>query len=168
MRPIKATLLYIVKDGRVLLVYKKRGHGEGKWNGIGGKIANGETPLEGIIREAKEEVGIEVRDVRLNGIIYFYNVYGKDWWVCVFKSSEFEGNVSESEEVFPKWFEFSEIPYDDMWEDDKEWLPHLLRGGYFIGNYYFEGDKLVKSELNLVSEEDLLKEYQIFVSEGVK
>uniref|UniRef100_A0A7V4E4M4 Oxidized purine nucleoside triphosphate hydrolase n=1 Tax=candidate division WOR-3 bacterium TaxID=2052148 RepID=A0A7V4E4M4_UNCW3 len=165
MRSVKATLLYIIKDGRVLLVYKKRGHGEGKWNGIGGKIADGENPLECVIREAREEVGIEVGDIRLHGIIYFYNVYGKDWEVCVFRTSSYEGDISESEEVFPKWFEFSEIPYNDMWEDDKEWLPHLIRGDYFIGNYYFEGDKLVKSELNLVSEEDLLKEYQIFVSD---
>jgi len=162
MKPIKATLLYIVKEGKILLVYKKRGHGEGKWNGIGGKIADGESPVEGVIREAKEEVGIDVTDIKLHGIIYFYNVYGKDWEVCVFRTSQFKGEISESEEVYPKWFDLSEIPYDEMWEDDREWLPHVIKGDYFIANYYFNEDKLIKSELNLVDEKELLREFSNF------
>ena len=52
----KAVLGFIVKDNQVLLAMKKRGFGEGWWNGAGGKIKEGETPLEAILREMQEDV----------------------------------------------------------------------------------------------------------------
>ena len=57
---IHATLLFIVRNGEILLIEKKRGIGAGKVNGPGGKIDPGETPLECIIRETREELGITV------------------------------------------------------------------------------------------------------------
>lgn len=154
MKPIKATLLYLIKEDEILLVYKKRGHGEGKWNGIGGKI-DGETPEECVIREAAEETSLRVSKFELCGIIYFYNVYGRDWDVFVFRGYEFEGTPVESEEVYPRWFKFSEIPYDEMWEDDREWLPSVIDGRYFIGEFHFNGVKLVRSEVKNLSKAEI-------------
>ena len=37
------TLLFVLKPGKVLLGYKKRGFGVGRWNGFGGKVQQGET-----------------------------------------------------------------------------------------------------------------------------
>ncbi|MGB9824550.1 MAG: 8-oxo-dGTP diphosphatase [Candidatus Hydrothermia bacterium] len=159
MKPIKATLLYLLRDGEILLVYKKRGHGEGKWNGIGGKLDN-ESVEECVKREVKEETGLEVLNFELCGIIYFYNVYGRDWDVFVFRGREFIGEPKETEEVIPKWFKVTEIPYEAMWEDDREWLPKLIEGKHFIGIYHFDGDKLVKSNLRIVSKVELQEEYQ--------
>lgn len=159
MKPIKATLLYLIRDGEILLVYKKRGHGEGKWNGIGGKI-DGETPEECVIREAAEETSLRVNKFELCGIIYFYNVYGRDWDVFVFRGEDFEGTPLESEEVFPKWFKFSDIPYEEMWEDDKEWLPHVIEGRYFMAEFHFDGDKLVHSKVMNLSKEEIQNIYQ--------
>ena len=39
---------------------KKRGFGEGKWNGFGGKVEEGETILQAALRELKEECGASV------------------------------------------------------------------------------------------------------------
>ncbi len=160
MMPVRATLLYILKGGKILLVYKKRGHGEGKWNGIGGKIEDGELPESCAAREAKEEVGIDVGKMELRGIIYFYNVYGRDWDVFVYSSEDYDGEIRESEEVLPKWFNFEDVPYDEMWEDDKEWLPVLIRGDYFLADYHFDGDKLINSNLRIVPHDALDEEYQ--------
>jgi len=55
---------YPVKDGKVLLIYKKRGLGEGLYNGVGGKVEDGESPEEAIVREAEEEIGIKVMEFR--------------------------------------------------------------------------------------------------------
>lgn len=44
------TLLFVLEPGRVLLGMKKRGFGEGRWNGFGGKVQGGETVEEGAIR----------------------------------------------------------------------------------------------------------------------
>ena len=50
-----ANLCFIVKDGRVLLIRKKRGLGAGKINGPGGRLEPGETTLAAAIRETQEE-----------------------------------------------------------------------------------------------------------------
>ena len=41
---VRATLLFVIQEGRILLIHKKRGFGRGKINGPGGKIESGETP----------------------------------------------------------------------------------------------------------------------------
>ena len=41
------TLLFLRRDGQILLAMKKRGFGEGKWNGVGGKVEPGETARHG-------------------------------------------------------------------------------------------------------------------------
>jgi len=159
MKPIIATLLYVLRGDEVLLVYKKRGHGQGKWNGIGGKLDN-ESPVECVVREAREEAGINIKNVELCGILHFFSVYERDWDVFVYRTDDFEGEPTESEEVIPKWFKISEIPYDEMWEDDREWLPLVFTGHYFVGNYSFNGDKLINSQLETVDLAELLEEYE--------
>ena len=37
------TLAFLLDGNRILLGFKKRGFGMGKWNGFGGKVENGET-----------------------------------------------------------------------------------------------------------------------------
>lgn len=44
------TLAFITKDGQILLGLKKRGFGEGKWNGFGGKTNSGETIANAAVR----------------------------------------------------------------------------------------------------------------------
>ena len=50
----------------------------GKWNGLGGKLENGETPEECAIREIYEESGLWVKDLHLKGIITFPAFDGED------------------------------------------------------------------------------------------
>ena len=63
----QATICEIIKDEKILLQYKAAGKfGEGKWNGPGGKIKPEETPLEGVIREVKEETTLTIA---LDGVV---------------------------------------------------------------------------------------------------
>jgi len=59
---IRATLMFIVRDGQVLLIDKLTGIGQGKVNGPGGKIDPNETAEEAIIRECQEELHITPLD----------------------------------------------------------------------------------------------------------
>ena len=56
----RTTLCLLIKDNKILLPIKKRGFGKGKNNGVGGKLEDGETELEAMIRETKEEIGVDV------------------------------------------------------------------------------------------------------------
>jgi 8-oxo-dGTP diphosphatase len=58
----------IEKDGQVLLVKRKNAHGAGSWAVPGGHLEFGETPEKCAIRETREEVGIEITDVRFVAI----------------------------------------------------------------------------------------------------
>lgn len=54
MDKLETTLCLLKKDDEILLAMKKRGFGEGKYNGVGGKIEKGETPEETMIRETRK------------------------------------------------------------------------------------------------------------------
>ena len=51
MNKLETTLLYLRKNDEILLAKKKRGFAKDKYNGVGGKVENGETPEEAAIRE---------------------------------------------------------------------------------------------------------------------
>ena len=149
---IHATICEIIKDGKILLQYKAAGKfGEGKWNGPGGKLRQGETPEEGVTREVREETGLTILDPLLMGEIDFY--FGEkdepDWRAYIFMVTEFTGELKPNDEGELEWFSVKAIPYSQMWQDDIYWLPPLLHGkkvrGYFV--YDANGEKLLKHEL---------------------
>ncbi len=44
----------------------------------------------------------------------------------------------------PRWFSEDHLPYEDMWEDDKIWLPDLLQSPSAHLNYTFWFDQNLK------------------------
>ena len=152
---IRATLCQILRDGQLLLLRKNPGlFGEGKWNGLGGKLLSGERPEEGVVREVLEETGLKIQAFTYHGVLDFY--FGEkqepDWVVHVFSSRDFTGEPNMiSEEGILKWFTFENIPYDQMWQDDGHWLPLLLEGEKFKGRFLFseDGSELLDHELTV-------------------
>ena len=139
------TLCLIVDQKRILLGMKKRGFGEGRWNGFGGKVEEGETIEEGARREMLEEAGIQIKDLEKMGILDFkFLDDGNLLEVHIFKSSSYEGKPIETEEMLPQWFDFLDIPFSEMWPDDLYWLPLFLKDKKFKGNFVFENkDKII-------------------------
>lgn len=149
---IRATICEIIKDKKILLQYKAPGRfGEGKWNGPGGKLKPNETPIEGVIREIKEETGLTILDPTEMGCIDFY--FGEkpepNWVVYIFRVTDFTGELQPNDEGELRWWKIDEIPYDQMWQDDIHWLPLLIDGKKFSGAFWFneEGTELVRFEL---------------------
>lgn len=144
-----ATLCYPLEDDRVLLIEKKRGVGEGFYNGPGGKVEPGETPEEAVVREVREETSLRVNDPEKLGELEFY--FGDDpfMFVHVFRGTDFSGTPEESPEARPEWFDFESVPYDRMWPDDRLWLPELFEGETFAGTFWFDadGDELLDWDL---------------------
>ncbi|KAI9293066.1 hypothetical protein K502DRAFT_325506 [Neoconidiobolus thromboides FSU 785] len=62
--------------------------------------------------------------------------------VHIFKASGYEGTVSETEEMLPKWFKsnIESIPFKEMWSDDCYWFPYIIEGTPFKGAFYLDGN----------------------------
>ncbi len=151
---INATLCYIMNNDKILLIYKKRGFGAGKWNGAGGKIKQGESPEQAAIRETEEETGIIPKDVRNIGYLEFYLGQTKEPDIIghVFIADKFSGSLIESDEAIPKWFLLKEIPFHQMWPDDEIWMPLMLDRKKFRGVFYFDkdADKLINHKMEVL------------------
>jgi len=148
----KATICFLVREDKVLLAMKKRGFGEGKYNGTGGKQKEGEVIKQTAVRETQEEIGVTPISLRQMAILDFYNPSSPDWnqQVYVFLVDEWKGEPKESEEMAPEWFKIENLPLDSMWPDDVRWMPKVLAGESFTAELMFgENDRLV--ELNFRS-----------------
>lgn len=140
----KTTLLYLhkPKEKKILLAMKKRSFGEGKWNGVGGKLNKDETVHEALIRETREEidVSVNIEDLIQVAVLDFSFENKPEWTqrVNVFFAEKWENEPTETEEMNPKWHLIEEMPYEKMWISDKHWLPLVLKGkkleGYFTLN----------------------------------
>lgn len=146
----RATLLFVRRDGQVLLIRKKRGLGAGKINGPGGRLDPGETPLQCAIREVQEELCVTPTQVHLRGELAFQFTDGYALFVHVFSAEDCEDEPQETDEATPIWTPFGAIPFDEMWEDDRLWFPHLLNDQFFRGRFLFDGDTLLGYTLDVV------------------
>jgi 8-oxo-dGTP diphosphatase len=144
-----ATILFIIKDGKILLIEKKRGLGAGKINGPGGKIDAGETPLEAAVRETEEELCITPTAPRKLGELQFSMSDCPHIHCHVYRADDYTGTPTETDEAVPVWTAIDAIPYQRMWEDDQHWLPILLKNQSFLGRFVFESDRLLWSEVTL-------------------
>jgi 8-oxo-dGTP diphosphatase len=139
---IHATLMFIVKEGRILLIEKKRGLGAGKINGPGGKIDPGETPLQAVIRETQEELLITPLGSRKLGELWFSMSDCPDILCHVYRADDYVGDPTETDEAVPVWTFIAEVPYQRMWEDDRHWMPLVLAETTFHGRFVFEGESM--------------------------
>ena len=138
------TLCFLIRDDEICLAMKKQGFGVGKWNGIGGKVQDGETIEEAAIRELYEEIGVHasIADLRNVGNLKFYFNNKPDWnqRMHIYFITEWQGEPRESDEMAPKWYKKDQIPYESMWIDDLYWLPKVLNGEKIEGEFYFNKD----------------------------
>lgn len=153
--PVECTLCFVLKDGKVLLQKKAKGKfGELKWNGPGGKMADGETAEECVRREVLEETGITVSKLKGNGILRFYNKgsAAPDFSVHIFSTDTFNGEPKDLGEGELAWFPFECLPLHEMWDDDKFWLPHVLAGKMVNGHFFFKNklDKISDYKLEVI------------------
>jgi 8-oxo-dGTP diphosphatase len=143
----RVTLLFIVQEGRVLLMLKKRGFGAGKINAPGGKIHSGETPMAAALRETLEDLNIIPLDARQHAELHFRFRDGNSVHCSVFLALDFEGKPRETSEAIPLWTSLGQIPYDQMWAGDRYWLPLLLSGEQFKGYFEFDEERLISHKI---------------------
>lgn len=138
------TLAIWIKDGQMLLGMKKRGFGQGNWNGFGGKVEERETIEAATKREMQEECGVVVQVMEKVAINTFRFAHDERVLeVHIYLVTAATGEPVETEEMAPRWFPVDQIPLDAMWDDDKYWIDHFLSGQKFIGEFHFDTNSKV-------------------------
>lgn len=122
----KTTILFPVSKSGIILGMKKRGHGEGWWNGFGGKLNTGEAYEEAAKRETLEEAGIRIESLLHVANLHFHFGGMLEVVSRVYVSKDFNGEPVETDEMRPKLFAMDQLPYDAMWPADRLWLPEVL------------------------------------------
>jgi 8-oxo-dGTP diphosphatase len=163
---IPAVLLYAFYESRVLMLHrnsKPNDLHEGKWNGLGGKLEFGESPLQTAVREFKEESRGETtaEQWRWAGQLFFPNfraAKNEDWWVTVYTTELTAAQVASipiDEVISPegslRWIARSELLNLNLWDGDRHFLPHVLAQAPFEGTFFYEQGSCRNFTLRLIS-----------------
>jgi 8-oxo-dGTP diphosphatase len=85
--------------------------------------------------------------VAARGTLSFEFTDGYRLHAHVFVASAFQGNLIETDEALPIFYQRDALPFDEMWADDALWLPHILAGRSVVGRFVFDGDRMLDHEL---------------------
>lgn len=148
---IPRTLCFVLNGDDVLLM--KRGPDRrvfpNQYNGVGGHIERDEDPLDGAIREIREETGLTVRDVRLRAI---YNINaGQTTGIVLFVFTAWSDRrdaVADEREGTLHWIRRNQVLELDLVEDIPHILPRVLAMGpadspWFVHVSYDHDDAIV-------------------------
>lgn len=138
---LETTLCLLRRDNEILLAMKKRGYGVGNYNGVGGKLESNESPEDAMIRETQEEIFVTPLQYEKVGTIEFIEFYKEKKekiLLHLFVVTNWIGDPKESDEMKPKWFSITGIPYDQMLPDCKFWLPLILEQKKIKASFEFD------------------------------
>lgn len=173
------TLCYIERDNQYLMLHrvkKKQDVNQDKWIGIGGHFEPGESPEECLLREAKEETGLDLIKWQFRGIVTFTFRTPEVWeqekenagifektgklvangivqadmeYMCLYTATEYEGELTECKEGILEWVKKKDVYRLPIWEGDKIFF-HLLEENqpFFSLKLDYIGEELADVQLN--------------------
>jgi len=146
------TLCYIEQDGKYLLLHrtkKEKDASHNKWIGVGGKCEENESPADCIIRETREETGLELIKPRLRGVVSFFSDQWESEYMFIYTAASFAGElISDCAEGDLAWVDKKEIMSLQLWEGDRIFLKLLLEDAEFFQlKLVYQGEKLAEAVL---------------------
>ena len=151
----QTTLCYIDDGSRYLMLHRvKKEHdaSHGKWIGVGGKCEADESPDECMLREVKEETGLEITKWQYRGIVTFISDTWPNEYMHLFTATEWQGepDMSIDDEGDLAWIPKAELMTLNLWEGDRIFLRLLLDETQpFVSlKLVYMQDEMVKATLN--------------------
>lgn len=145
------TLCYIEKEDSYLMLHrvkKVNDMNQDKWIGVGGKLEEGESPEECVLREVVEETGLTLKQYRYRGFITFVSKQWGTEYMHLFTADKYEGQIKECEEGNLEWVPKSQIEKLNLWEGDKIFFRLLEENsGFFSLKLSYDGDSLISYDV---------------------
>ncbi|MBE6143710.1 MAG: 8-oxo-dGTP diphosphatase [Erysipelotrichaceae bacterium] len=148
----KTVMIYLEKDNQYLMLYRNKKEvdiNKGKYIGVGGHVEFNETEDQAVVREVKEETGLDLLSFRKRGLVYFVlNGYVEAMYI--YTSSDFKGELIECNEGDLSWVDKDKVSQLNLWEGDIHFLKKILND-----EPYFEMKLIYKDDI-LIDKIDLL------------
>ena len=133
---LNSTVCYLKKDNKVLMIKFSK-----KWGNVyappGGKFEKGESPLDCIIREFKEETGLTLVNPKLQGISYWQDSF--EGIIFVYTAEDYEGKqILTSEEGNLEWIKIKELITIKQFEQNEKFTPYLFKNELFEGKFLLD------------------------------
>ena len=148
---IISTCCYVRDNGKLLFLHRTKTEGLNKkqfYRGLGGKAEQGESPIDCVKREIKEEAGIEINPV-WKGVVTFSKPSSNDWEAHMFIAEGFKGNLINCPEGELSWVDEADVLNLEIPEGDKKLLPLLFKAGKFHAHAkYDEYKELISMKID--------------------
>ena len=149
---LHTTLCYILRGEDVLMLHRTKKENDinkDKWIGIGGKLEEGESPDECLLREAGEETGLTLTNWQCRGIVTFLSDQAEGEYMYLFTADGFQGELKECAEGDLQWISRKFLDSLPKWEGDQIFLDLLWENApFFLLTLRYTGDKLQEAILN--------------------
>ena len=146
------SLCYIERDGKYLMLHrtvKENDLNHDKWIGIGGKFEAGESPEDCVLRETREETGLELTEFEYRGIVTFVSDEWGTEYMHLFTATGFEGTLTSCDEGELEWIDKSRLYELTLWEGDRLFLSMIDKPcPFFSLKLVYSGEKLIEAVLN--------------------
>lgn len=139
-----STVCYLFENDKVLFLQFKK-----KWGQVfcppGGKAESIESPTECIIREFKEETGLDLINPTLKGVSY-WNWEDEEYGIIfVYTAKEYHGELQrDSVEGMLEWVKVDDIPNLRQFDMNDKFTQAVLDDGIFEGSFKLNKDDSVK------------------------
>ncbi len=144
-------LCHAVKAGGILLLKSDKEPYMGRWSAPQGMINSGESPAKAAMRSIYQQTGILPTKVTFHGTIRLFlnNSNEYTYKIHVFSTRLFTGSLKSNVDGEAKWFDMSEVPYHDMWPDDKYWTSLVMQGKRFDADFFLDehNEKVTKYQI---------------------
>jgi 8-oxo-dGTP diphosphatase len=137
------TLVYCVRDDRVLLLQRRKPPYVGYWVAPGGKIERGESPQQCALRELREETGLYADDAQLRAVVTETSPRDDwQWMIFVYRASDVSGTIlTQSPEGLLRWFDRdTELDSAHIPPADRYFMRDALRENAGVTEYHFDYD----------------------------
>jgi len=125
-----STLIYLENDlDQYLMLHRTKKANDvnhGKWIGIGGKFEHGESPMECLEREVKEEAGQKLKAAVFRGIVTFIYADQEPMYIFLYTGQLENNEVGQTREGDLAWVDKDKIFDLTLWEGDRIFLKELI------------------------------------------